>query len=330
MIPDVEGNHEPADMTMLDAVLESQTASPHGEQPRGRRRFFFVVNRHSGNYFKWVVQLRLGEFLTREGVSGEVHYLCDTETLRQELARAYDAGHRDFIVVGGDGTVSLVASLLPRKDCRLGIIPVGTTNMLAQLLGIPLGTHRALEMLLTSRQTRRIDALGSGERLFFLNASAGLSSFSISDLRTAEKSYFKLLAYVFAVTRSMRKAKTRRFHVEIDGQPQDIEAAELFIDNAGALWMPRYRTSDARLDDGLAEVCYVQKATPRELGNAVLDVLLVRKHRVALRRVASARVATIDCEEPIPVQADGDAVAFTPVELRVIPAAVCFIVPEVG
>ena len=43
-----------------------------------RERYFFVINRKSGNYFKWFVQLGVGEFLTTEGVTGEVHYLKDT------------------------------------------------------------------------------------------------------------------------------------------------------------------------------------------------------------------------------------------------------------
>jgi len=98
-------------MTTPDATGESRDASPRGA-PLGRRRFFFVVNRQSGNYFKWVVQLRLGEFLTTEGVSGEVHYTRDTETLKQRLEQAHDEGYRDFVVVGGDGSVSLVAGLL--------------------------------------------------------------------------------------------------------------------------------------------------------------------------------------------------------------------------
>lgn len=314
-------------MRTPDTTNESRDVSPRGA-PLTHRRFFFVVNRQSGNYFKWVVQLRLGEFLTTEGVSGEVHYTRDTETLKQRLEQAHDEGYRDFVVVGGDGSVSLVAGLLRGRDCRIGIVPIGTTNMLAQLLGIPLRTGRALDVLLTSQSSRCVDALAVGNRLFFLNASAGLSSFSITDLRTVEKSYFKLLAYVFAVVRSMRKARTRRFSVTIDGSPLCIEASELFVDNAGALWTPRYRTSDARLDDGRAEVCYVSKATPRELGNAVLDVLLVRKRRASLRRVASAQTVSIDCEESIPVQADGDAVAFTPVDICVVPGAVRFIVPE--
>ena len=292
-----------------------------------RRRFFFAVNTSAGNYFKWLVQMRLGEFLTTEGVTGEIHYLTDTETLRARLDAAYDEGVRHFVAVGGDGTVSLVASQLHGKDCYVGIVPVGTTNMLAQLLGIPTGARRSLELLLGPHRVRSIDALDIAGRLFFLNASAGLSSFSISDLRTEEKTYLKLLAYVVTVVRSMRKAKTRRFHLTIDGCPCEVEAAELFVDNAGALWMPRLRTSDAQLDDGRAEICYVNKGTPPELGNAVLDVLLVRKKRLSIRFIASAKTITVDCAEQIPVQADGDAVGYTPIDIRVIPAAANFIVP---
>ena len=292
-----------------------------------RRKFFFAVNTRSGNYFKWLVQMRLGEFLTTEGVTGEVHYLRDAESLKVRLDAAYEEGVRQFVAVGGDGTVSLVASQLRGKDCRIGIVPVGTSNMLAQLLGLPFGARRSLDVLLGPHRIRAVDALDIAGRLFFLNASAGLSSFSITDLRTEEKTYFKLLAYVFAVVRSMRKARVLTFHLTIDGRPIEIEAAELFVDNGGALWMPRLRTSDAQLDDGQAEVCYVNKGTPPELGSALLDVLLVRKKRHSIRYLASAKTITIDCTEQIPVQADGDAIGCTPLTIRVIPGAAQFIVP---
>lgn len=297
-----------------------------GVLPRSRR-FFIVVNKNSGNYFRWLVQMRLGEFLTTEGVSAELHYMTDAGTLPTRLEAAHANGHRTFVIAGGDGTVSLAASLLRGKECAIGIVPIGTTNMLAQMLGVPPGARRSLEMLLNSDRTRVVDALEVEGRLFFLNASAGLSSFSISDLRTTEKSYFKLLAYVFAVLRSMRKARTRRFMLTFDGHSVSIDAAEIFVDNAGALGMPRYRTSDAQMDDGLAEICYVGKGTPVELAKAVLDVLLVRKERQSLRRIASAGSITIECGESIPVQADGDAVTQTPTTIRVVPEAVRFVVP---
>jgi len=256
-----------ANSSLLD--IAGTPAAPGGSVPQ-RRKFFLVVNKQAGNYIKWFVQPRIGEFLATEGVAGEVHYFFNTRTLKQQLDSAYEEGFRCFIVVGGDGTVSLVASLLRGRECAIGIIPTGTTNMLAQMLRIPYTARRAFELVLSSEHSRPIDALDIGGRLFFLNASAGLSSFSISDLRTIEKSYLKLLAYVLAVARSMRKARTRDFRVTVDGVEHFIQAAELFVDNAGALWMPRYRTSDAQLDDGTAQVCYVRKGTPAELMNAVL------------------------------------------------------------
>ena len=291
-----------------------------------RRRFYFIVNKQSGNYLKWLVQHRLGEFLTTEGVAAEIHYLKDEETLRHSLDWAYSEGYRRFVVVGGDGTVSLVASLLRHDDCVLGIVPVGTSNMLAQLLKIPLGTRRALELLLESDCTRSVDALSLGDRLFLLNASVGISSFSVAGLRSGEKTYLKLLAYVIAIVRGMRKARSREFQVTIDGESTTIEAAELFVDNAGALGMPRLRTSDAQLDDGKADICYIRKAGPVELGNAILDAVLVRKSRLSIRRVASAVSVRIESGECLPVQADGDFVAMTPVDITVVPAAARFMV----
>jgi len=295
--------------------------SRHKEQ-----KFFFVVNPRSGNYREKVVRKRLADFLSAEGVSGEVHYFVDEETLRQSVGRAIAEGVRSFVVVGGDGMVALVAGHLKGKRFRMGIVPTGTANMLAQLLGIPIDSRKALEVLTSSTRTKTIDGLAIGGRVFFMNASIGLSSYSIQELRTEEKSLLKRAAYILAVLRSMRKAVTRTLYLEIDGKPQQVEAAELFVDNAGALGTPRYRLSDARFDDGKAEVCLVHKGTPAEFFSAMLDVF-VRKNKRAIRWIGSAGQVRVECEQPLPVQADGDAVTETPVTIEVVPAAATFIVP---
>ncbi|TFH35135.1 MAG: hypothetical protein E4G93_04230 [Dehalococcoidia bacterium] len=308
------------------SIIETTSRLRGDTSPFHCRKYFIVVNKQAGNYFRWFIQPRLGEFLSTEGIEGQVHYFFNTHLLKQKLETAQQEGFRCFIVVGGDGTINLVASLLRHEDCVMGIIPTGTSNMLAQMLQIPLNTRRAFGLLLAPTYSRSLDALKIGERMFFLNASVGLSSFSISDLRTVEKTYLKLLAYVFAVARSMHRAQTRDFRVTIDGKEHHIQAAELFVDNVGALWKPRHRTSEAQLDDGLAAACYVQKGTTTELFNAALDVILVRKKRQSIRYVASGKSISIDCDETMPVQADGDAITCTPVHISVVPAAARFIV----
>ncbi len=304
------------------------TNSSPGSSICTRRRYFFIINRQSGNYGKWLVQMRVGEFLTTEGITGEVHYLVGTDMLKERLSQACREGYRDFVVVGGDGSVSLVASLLRGRDCRIGIVPVGTSNTLAQVLGIPLGARRSLELLLAPDHTGAADGLDIGGRLHFLNVSAGLSSLSVSDLRTLEKSYLKVFAYVLAVIRSMRKAKIRRFTVTLDGETTTLDAAELFVDNVGVLGSPRYRTSNSEIDDGSAEVWFLRKGTPPELGNALLDLVLLRKKRLSIQFIARATTVSIDCAEKIPVQADGDIIGHTPVDITVTRGVARFIVPE--
>ncbi|HVZ47533.1 MAG TPA: diacylglycerol kinase family protein [Gemmatimonadaceae bacterium] len=55
--------------------------------------------------------------------------------------------------IGGDGTVGDVATALVDTTAALGIIPCGTTNVLAREYGIPLRTRRAVDVLEASDRT---------------------------------------------------------------------------------------------------------------------------------------------------------------------------------
>ena len=61
------------------------------------------------------------------------------EACRAELEVPPDA----FVVVGGDGMVSLGVTLLAGTDVPLGLVPSGTGNDFARALGLPHDDHRA-------------------------------------------------------------------------------------------------------------------------------------------------------------------------------------------
>lgn len=64
----------------------------------------------------------------------------ETETVAR---RAADRGSDVVFAMGGDGVAHHVANAVVHSDTALGIIPVGTTNVLARILGIPLRAPRA-------------------------------------------------------------------------------------------------------------------------------------------------------------------------------------------
>jgi diacylglycerol kinase (ATP) len=75
---------------------------------------------------------------------------CDLPgAVREALAQ----GFRMFVVCGGDGTISAVASILAGTEATLGIMPIGTQNNTALSLGIPNDPASAIAIL---RKGRRI------------------------------------------------------------------------------------------------------------------------------------------------------------------------------
>lgn len=74
-----------------------------------------------------------------------------------DKAREAAEGGADIVVaMGGDGMVHHVSQGVVGTVASLGVIPVGTTNVFARLMGIPSKPVKAARLLVTSPQIRRV------------------------------------------------------------------------------------------------------------------------------------------------------------------------------
>lgn len=71
-------------------------------------------------------------------------------------AEAAESGAEVVVAMGGDGIVHHVAQGLVDTDTALGIIPVGTTNVIARLLDIPSKPSKAARLIAATGETRSI------------------------------------------------------------------------------------------------------------------------------------------------------------------------------
>ncbi len=102
------------------------------------------------------------------GVAAEVS-ACTGPELAPTFERAARSDIDALVVGGGDGTIATAAQALAGSAVAMGILPLGTANLLARDLDIPLDQAAAIAVLAAGR-IRAIDLAEVNGRVF-LNAS---------------------------------------------------------------------------------------------------------------------------------------------------------------
>lgn len=119
---------------------------------------------------------------------------------------ALDCGANVVVAVGGDGTVRTVASAMASSDHVMGIIPIGTGNLFARNMGIPVGDLDAALAVATSHGSTQVDvgrmALLDQEdqerrrgHAFLIIAGIGFDALMIDDTDPNLKKTVSWLAY---------------------------------------------------------------------------------------------------------------------------------------
>lgn len=139
-------------------------------------------------------------------------------------AGAVDAGLDAVIVLGGDGTANEVLQSLAGTTVALGLVPGGSTNVLARTLGAPndpVAATRRLRTALHEWRTRRIGLGRAGERWFGFNAGLGFDGAVVRHVeqRAALKRGLRQGAFVWGTVREWAVGPERRapdVHVTLD------------------------------------------------------------------------------------------------------------------
>ena len=263
--------------------------------------------------------------------TAEIHETTGEEDVAAICRAACERGASLVVAAGGDGTLVGVANGLVHSQVPLGILPLGTGNNLARVLSIPLQVDEAVELLVGDHAVMEVDALKVGERYFFSNVSVGISAKMADEVKSANKKRFGRLAYVLAMVKRSSIFRLQRYRLTLDGQPQSIRAAEVLISNTTMLEKPPFLFGPPEtLSDGQLEVYVVTARTLGDYLGLVWD-LLTRPGEPAAKLShwavkQSARIATIR-RSPL-VQADGEMIGHTPVEVQLVPKAIRVIMPR--
>ena len=137
---------------------------------------------------------RFAKTLRAGGLEVEV---LNTERPDHATELATMAGDRLIIAAGGDGTVNEVVNGLS-KDATLGILPLGTANVLARVLGLPLKPEDACKRTLSGAGSRMDVGVATdeegAERRFTCVAGIGFDAKLVREVTPRFKRYLRSLA----------------------------------------------------------------------------------------------------------------------------------------
>jgi len=227
-----------------------------------------------------------------------------------ELARgAVDRGARVVVAWGGDGTVNEVAASLVETPAALAVIPAGSGNGLARMLGMPANARRAIGRILNGAD-RLIDVGEIDGHLFVNVAGVGFDAQIARAFAAVGRARRGFLRYGAIVVSELRRYECGTYAVTLDPPgdtgPVSCRAFLLTFANGrqwgnGAIIAP-----GAELDDGVLDAVVVEdrgtaavlRAIPRLFGGTIAAVPGVSTSRV--------RSAVVTGQGPLLYHADGE------------------------
>lgn len=267
-----------------------------------------------------------------------------------QTREALAAGADVVVAVGGDGTVRAVAEAVAGTGIPMGILPMGTGNLFARNLELPLDDPMALlRTVLEGAErssdvgwleiTRSPDAQDTGERhIFLVIAGTGLDAEMVAGADDRLKRRLGWFAYFFAAIRHLGKRMDAT--ITVDGGPPAVSTLRtVLLANVGKLPAGLQLIPDASFDDGHLDVAAIDArgglvgwsellGTVVAQGVGIRDPWVLRLWRTS--RIDHLRGKEIDIRmrEPQKVQVDGESLGrATRLRAVIQPAALTIRVP---
>lgn len=251
------------------------------------------------------------------------------DELKQLVLQAMDEGVGLFIAAGGDGTASMVGNPLIGTSAHMGILPLGTGNLLAKELKIPSRFEKALALITTDNPTViQMDTFRLDGQYYLLNMSTGVTPRVMGGTESEEKKRFGILAYFVHFVEQVLGLKRHRFEITLDGRHISCFASEILVTNSRSTILDPLTWADTvKLNDGALDMFIFRAANIFDIASLVVSLFTKRQHMSPVVEILPVvNQCRITSQVPMPTQADGDPIGETPAEIWVNPNSLNVIV----
>jgi diacylglycerol kinase (ATP) len=253
---------------------------------------------------------------------------------RSNIESAIASKSVDAIVfVGGDGMAHLGTNLCAGKGIPIALVPAGTGNDAAVMLGMPLAdTAQSVRLILAGLiAPKKIDAvkIGHGGTATWALGAASAGFDALANARANAISWPKgPMRYYVAMLLELAKFKPIRYQSVIDGTPRDFEAMLCVVSNTGVFGGGMLVVPDASVTDGTLDVLLVKKMSRFKF--VTIFPKVYKGTHVTDKDVEILRASKVSIKAAeMPIYSDGEYVGQAPFEAEVVPGALLVVAPAI-
>lgn len=300
---------------------------PADSRGASRHTALLIVNPRAGFLARpWSVG-RIVEAAARIGWTLDVRETLVRGDAARLAEQARQRGLPVVLVAGGDGTLNEAIQALVGSDTAVGPLPIGTINVWARELGLPLDPVNAARELLAG-EVRQIDLGRANGRYFLLMAGLGFDAEAVHAVEGVPKRRFGPLAFFAVGLMAAMRGRQARLRVRADDQVFETHAALVTVGNT-QLWAGAVKiTHQATAADGLLDVCvFGGQSVPAKLRH-VLMVLRGRHADDPEVTYLQVRELLVAARPSMPLHVDGEPFGTSPARIEVVPGALRVLVGD--
>jgi YegS/Rv2252/BmrU family lipid kinase len=280
-----------------------------------------------------IVEADIANNLTSRGCAVRFFRTVTTCPVSDFAYEAVRSGAKLVIAAGGDGTIMEVVNALVGTGIPVGIIPLGTGNLLATNLGLPYTIDEALDVAVTGVD-RPIDLvkINNGDHYFAIMGGIGFDAKIMEDTDRPTKQRIGRLAYVWTALKNLQ-GQLFEAEIAIDNTSAiSVQAKSLLIANMGKLDANINAFPEAVPDNGLMQLGILTASNVTDFARLFANALVVgAPQEDPSFAVYNCKKLEIQLKSPQPFEYDGETAGeISHLIAEVVPHAICIRSPRNG
>jgi YegS/Rv2252/BmrU family lipid kinase len=256
---------------------------------------------------------------------------CEPSTGPEDLVRIAAESSRDrsfdrVVVCGGDGTLNLAVREFDLANGTLALIPTGSGDDFARVLGIPRKIRAACDVVIDGK-IREVDVALANDIRYLGVAGLGFDS-EVADFANNNVRFLRGSAvYLYAIVRVLPKFTPRPVRIRTENGSRDEQIMFAAVGNSRQYGGGIRITPDAVIDDGLLDLCIVHRTTRGQLLKTLPKAYRGAHVKSPFVETGRGREFHFESDAPMAVYADGEPLTKTPVSFRLAPQTLRIVVP---